>query len=311
MCSTAPVRRRRARPARRPGPVAVERGADRPRRAVLDIDGRQICGRLPLGAAGMWARSRSSSVDTAIGQLPAGANRLGPESGRPLAPRITRRLIAQFTHTGRSPDTPTRHTPLTSTWKRCAAMSSRPDRGDLPRCGSAGQSACQNPGTPLGRAEGVRRFRASAGDKPDDWPNASQGLRRSIADQVRAEADRQTAAIGWSRNPAVDVSIDLVLVAGSAASTLAARRSRLCLAAWKRSSCLPPRRAGRSPVVGTVASAIAAEADVDGVSRPTALQRVVEADHVRPNGAEHLRQHALELLVRWVVRPQPEHTGRV
>jgi hypothetical protein len=54
---------------------------------------------------------------------------------------------------------------------------------------------------------------------------------------VCAEADRQKAAIGWSRNPAVDVSIDLVLVAGSAASALAASRSRLCLAAWKRSSC--------------------------------------------------------------------------
>jgi hypothetical protein len=77
----------------------------------------------------------------------------------------------------------------------------------------------------------------SAGDKPDDWLNASRGLRGSIADQVHVEADRQKAAIGWSRNPAVDVSIDLALVAGSAASALAARRSRLCLAAWKRSSC--------------------------------------------------------------------------
>jgi hypothetical protein len=40
-------------------------------RAALDIDSRQICGRLPLGRPEMWARSRSSSFETAIGQLPA------------------------------------------------------------------------------------------------------------------------------------------------------------------------------------------------------------------------------------------------
>jgi hypothetical protein len=71
-------------------------------------------------------------------------------------------------------------------------------------------------------ASGVDRFTRRVGDNPESWPNADKAMREEVAAEVQEKARQAQKEIGWTKNPRIDVGVNLVLVGGAASAAFLA-----------------------------------------------------------------------------------------